>query len=313
MAACLQTTRRAAKNFYYGIRLLPRVKRGALCAIYAWSRLCDDAVDAPAVSATPQGWMALPMPQAAPPPETAAGEGRDGTADPLARPRAVLQRAQGPGYARDADPVVHALGDAIRRFALPEPAFAAILRGMEMDLSGTRYETFDQLRVYCACVAGAVGELCLAVFGYTDPQAPALGVEMGVALQLTNILRDLREDLGMGRIYLPHEEIAAAGYSLDDLRALRRTPAFDLLLTQQVDRASDLFARSERLFAMVAPDARLCLMVLHGVYRALLADIAARPDALMSRRIQVSTARKLRMALGLMLHQRQVTTARVSS
>jgi phytoene synthase len=218
--------------------------------------------------------------------------------------RSVLQRAEGALYAADGHPVVQALGDAIRRFGLPHTAFADILRGMEMDLQGVRYERFDDLRLYCERVAGAVGRLCLEVFGYRDADAPRLGVEMGIALQLTNVLRDLREDLQLGRIYLPREEVEAAGYSLEDLRALRHTPAFDRLLAQQVRRAQGYYQRAEALFAMVEPDARLSLMALHAIYRELLSVVAASGGEVLRCRVRVPTARKLLLVGTLLLRQR---------
>ncbi len=251
--------------------------------MYAWSRLCDDAVDGPADGGAPARLDAV---------------------------RRVLERAHAEGYAQDPDPVVHALGDAIRRFGLPLEPFAAILRGMEMDLRGVRYESFPQLRHYCECVAGAVGRLCLEIFGYTHPDAPDLGVEMGIALQLTNVLRDLREDVGLGRVYLPREEIEAAGYSVEDLRALRRTPSFDRLMAQQVARARAYYERSERLFSMVVADARLCLMVLHGIYRELLASIESSGYDVMTQRVRVPTRRKVQLIGTLLLRNRQVRAGR---
>jgi phytoene synthase len=276
---CRGMTARAARNFHYGIRLLPWPKRQGLYAVYAWSRVCDDAVD-----------------------ESAGDDARQG----LARARGLLRRACGEGFQTDADPVVRALGDTIRRFALPVEPFEALLAGMEMDVDGRLYRSFDDLRLYCERVAGAVGRLCVEVFGYTDPSARLLAVDMGVALQLTNILRDLDEDVARGRIYLPLSEMEEEGYSADDLRRRLHTPAFARLMTRQADRALSYYARSERLFPLVSPDARACPMVLHAVYRELLARIAALGYDVFGRRVRVPLSRKLGLVGSVLWRQRRV-------
>lgn len=228
----------------------------------------------------------------------------------LARAGAVLEDAFGPRQASAQDPVTPALADAVRRFDLPREAFAAILRGMQMDLERRTYETFAELEEYCRCVAGAVGRLCLGVFGYSDPAAVPLAEDMGTALQLTNILRDLKEDVARGRIYLPRAEMEAAGYLPEDLRALRRTPAFARLMTEQVARAHAYYDRSERLFPLVSADARLCPMALHAIYRELLTCIEASGYNVFGPRLRVSTARKLQLVGGLLVRQRREMAGR---
>jgi phytoene synthase len=274
---CRRRTRRAASSFYHGMRLLPREKRWAVFAIYAWTRTCDDAVD-----------------------ELEGAEAESA----LEAARDLLRRAAGDGFAADPDPVAVALGDAMRRFRLPPEPFEALLAGMEMDLRVSRYENFEQLRLYCERAAGAVGRACVAVFGYRDPAAPALAVDMGVALQLTNILRDLAEDARRGRVYLPRDEMVRAGYSAEDLLAGRRTPGFERLMAQQVARARAYYQRSERLFALVEPDARPCLVVLHGVYRALLERISASGYDVLSRRVVLPTVHRLGLVSRALWEQR---------
>jgi phytoene synthase len=273
-ARCRAATRRAGTNFYFGMQLLPRPKRRALWALYAFCRRCDDAVD-----------------------EHAGAE----AARELARAEDLADRAFGGAWAADPDPVVVALGDAIRRFGLPREPFDELLAGMRMDLEGHRYRSFDDLRLYCERVAGTVGLLSVHVFGFRDPRAPDLAVDMGIALQLTNILRDLKEEVARGRVYLPEAEMEAAGYSREDLFALRQTEAFARLMAAQVRRARWYYARARELFPLVAPDARLCPMALHAIYRELLERIEASGYDVFRARPRVPTARKLQLIAGLLL------------
>src|SRR5919202_923437 len=174
--SCAQITRREAGNFYYGIRLLPSGKRAALCAVYALARRIDDIGDGD-----------LPLE------EKLAG---------LAAVRAsVRDLAAG---RPTTDPVLSAVADAARAHPIPLDAFEEIIDGAEMDVTGRRYATFEELVTYCRCVAGSVGGLCLGVFGSRpDPAASRYADTLGIALQQTNILRDIREDLLNGRVYLP--------------------------------------------------------------------------------------------------------------
>jgi phytoene synthase len=275
---CRRVTREAASNFYFGMRLLPPGKRRALWAVYAYSRRCDDAVD--------------------------DHEGEQARAK-LAEARRVAERAFGERYAEDHDPVALALGDAIRRYRMPREPFLALLAGMEMDLQARPYASFEELRLYCERVAGAVGVLCLSVFGYSDPAAPALAVDMGVALQLTNILRDLKEDSRRGRVYLPLDELAEAGYGVADLARGLRTPAFHHLMARQVARARAYFQRAAALFDLVDADARPCLMALCGVYREILDRIEGCGYDVFGRRVRLPTPRKLRLVGSLLWQQRR--------
>jgi phytoene/squalene synthetase len=178
---CEEVTRREARNFSYGIRLLPTDKRRALSAVYALSRRIDDIGDEP---------------------------GEPGTK--LAELEQV--RAQVGALDEQTDPVLAALADAAGRFPLPLQAFSELVDGVQSDVRGQSYETFDELVGYCRQVAGTVGRLCLGVYGATDlPRASRLADDLGVALQQTNVLRDVREDLATGRIYLPAAELRAAG------------------------------------------------------------------------------------------------------
>jgi phytoene/squalene synthetase len=183
---CERVTRANAANFYYGIRLLPGSRRRALCAIYALARRIDDVAD---------------------------GELADGVKlAELARAREELDAID----AYPGDPVLVALADAVERYPIPLAAFDDLVEGAELDVRGTRYATFDELAHYCRCVAGSIGRLTLGVLEVRDRErADTHAVELGVALQLTNILRDLREDLGRGRVYLPAEDLVRFGCRLD--------------------------------------------------------------------------------------------------
>jgi 15-cis-phytoene synthase len=178
---CRDVTRASATSFYYGMRLLPTPRRMALYAVYAFARRVDDIADGPL------------------PPE----EKRSA----LERAQAELDRLEDPP---PDDPVLVALSDACRRYPLPREALAQLVEGAAMDVSGTTYETFDALLAYCRRVGGTVGRLSLGAFGSTDKGAGAMQLadDLGVAFQLTNILRDVREDLAAGRVYLPGEDLA---------------------------------------------------------------------------------------------------------
>ena len=192
---CESLTRAAAGNFYYGIRLLPAPKRRAMCAVYAYARRVDDIGDG-----------------------ELAGEEKLRRLD-------ALQAALGELSAADPDPVMAALADASERFALPLDALEDLLAGVRMDVLGTSYASFPELELYCRRVAGSIGRLCLAIFGSRAPAssngtaagepghdgaprtASQLADDLGVAMQITNIVRDLREDAGRGRVYLPAKDL----------------------------------------------------------------------------------------------------------
>ena len=272
-ATCAEITRSEARNFSYGIRLLPAEKRRAMCAVYAFARRIDDI--------------------------------GDGDADParkteqLAACRADLHRLLDDGVA-GGDPVLVALQDAAHRLPIPLAAFDELIDGCQADVDGRRYETFDDLVHYCRCVAGSVGRLSLGI--YEPPGAEriaGLADSLGVALQLTNILRDLREDRRNGRIYLPREDIDRFGCTLDldDAGDLADPPErFSALIRFEARRARDWYARGLRLLPMLDHRSAACTAAMAGIYLRLLVRIAADPDAVRSRRLSLSAAGKLRVA-----------------
>lgn len=255
-AHCEHITRTEAGNFYWGIRLLPGPKRRALCAVYALAREIDDIGDGD-----------LPTETKA----KALGEARERLAD------------IGP----DADqPVLAALGHASRQLPIPLGAFSELIDGVEMDVRGTEYETFDDLVVYCRRVAGTIGRLSLGVFGANNMErATPLADALGVALQLTNILRDVREDFHNGRIYLPQEDLRRFDCTLDP--DAPRSPNFGEMLRFQTTRATQWFDEGLRLRPMLDPRSSACAGAMAGIYRRLLQRIERDPAAVLQRRVSL--------------------------
>jgi len=266
-------TRRSGSNFYYSFLFLPRRKREAVYALYAFCRTVDDAVDQGAASPAEQRRV-------------------------LAEWRAEVRRA----YAgRPTHPIAVRLAEVVRAFPIPPAHLEAILDGVEMDIDKRRYASFEELLEYCYRVASAVGLACIEIFGYTDPRAREYAVNLGIALQLTNILRDLRPDAERGRIYLPLDELRRFGYSEEDLLRGRYSQAFFELMRFQADR-THAYYRAARAALPRADRRRLVAAEIMGViYHALLRAIEARGFRVFETRVQLSTWRKLALALGVYL------------
>jgi 15-cis-phytoene synthase len=280
---CETITRQQAKNFAYGIALLPGDKRRALSAVYALARRVDDI-----------------------------GDGTMPTAQKLTElgaTRAAVT-ALAAGTAADAaatgDPVLIALHDAAARFAIPLAAFGELIEGCEADVRGDRYDTFDQLEHYCRCVAGSIGRLSLGVFGTRDPgAAESLADSLGIALQLTNILRDVREDLGNGRVYLPAEDLTRFGCVLIPPEQLAQGtapgegkidgPMADLMRFE-AERARRWYAVGLGLLPLLDRRSAACTGAMAGIYRRLLEHIAARPQAALAARMSLPGREKAMIA-----------------
>jgi phytoene synthase len=265
---CQALTRREARNFYYGFLLLPARQRRAVYAAYAFARQCDDIVDS-----------GLPVEQAS---------------LWLAAYRRSLDRClegDPPG------PVFEALRDAIDRYSIPNDYFYQLIEGVETDLTVRRYATFDELRRYCYLVASVVGLISIEIFGYRGgEEARRRAADLGIALQLTNILRDVQEDLQRDRIYLPQDEMAAFGCAEDELRAGVAGDAFRRLVAFQVARARDYYRSGRQLFPYLPRRARACVGVMAAIYSTILDDIERDPDAVLSRRLSLSGGQKLALA-----------------
>ena len=260
---CRRVTRTEAKNFYYAFRTLPAKKRRAIYAAYAFCRLCDDIADGDL---------------------------------PLDEKSRLLEETRGrlsSDTNADRHPVFRALRDTIDSFDIPVRYFHEVIQGVEMDLTRTRYGTFEELRVYCYRVASAVGLVCIEIFGYTDERAKEYAVDLGLAMQLTNILRDVREDACRGRIYVPLDELEEFGYAEQDLEQGVMNEPFRQLMRYQAARAREHFERGRRIVPLLSADSRACLALLHGVYSAILDRIEASGFDVYSRRVGLTTREKL--------------------
>ena len=258
--ACAEALRRSGSSFAGPIRLLPAAKRRGTTAIYAFCRRADDLVD-------------------------------DAT-DPAAARAALDAFAATVAAALDGrpvdDPVVRGLADTVRRFAVPREAIEEILAGVRMDLDRSRYETFAELEAYCRRVASAVGVAAIHVWGFTDPAAVAVSHDCGLAFQLTNILRDIPEDLARGRVYLPAEDLRACGCTVDDLQAGRIGPAFTALAALECERTAACYARAARLDGMLATDGRAAFRGMFGVYRRLFEAVRRAGPRIFTARVRPS-------------------------
>ncbi|MGC9220685.1 MAG: phytoene/squalene synthase family protein [Solirubrobacteraceae bacterium] len=271
---CERITRSQAANFYYGIRLLPRFKREAMCAVYAFARRVDDLGD------------------------DERGLDRDAKLHALARERGRLA-ALADGVRTPGDPVLTALSHAQRHYAIPADAFEALIQGVELDVTEASYETFEQLVHYCRCVAGSVGRMCAAIF--TDGARPdlyPLADDLGVALQLTNILRDIVEDRRRGRVYLPAEDLAR--FSCVDPE-LADTGSMAALIRFEAARAAAWFERGLQLTAHLDRRSAASVQAMAGIYRRILDRIAEDPEAVLSRRVSLSPLEKTWVAISSLL------------
>ncbi|MEX2598569.1 MAG: phytoene/squalene synthase family protein, partial [Dehalococcoidia bacterium] len=241
---CATITRKEARNFYYAFITLPHARRRAVYAAYAFSRLADDIADG------------------------------DGTAGQKAEALGELRTQLREAFAGDREGLVFtALADAATTYGIPESLFHDILDGVEMDLVTTRYETFEDLKEYCYRVASAVGLVSIHIFGYREPQqAPAeqYAVDFGLAMQLTNILRDLREDMERNRIYLPQEDLRRFGYTEQQLRDGVINGEYQEMMRFQAERARIYFASGARLLPLLDSRSRPCAAGLHEMYSRLL-------------------------------------------
>ena len=286
---CEEITRSQARNFSYGIRLLPPPKRRALSAVYAFARRIDDIGD----GSLPAGEKLAALGQARAEVMALAAETESPSGTRQVQDDALHQDAL------HQDPVLIALADAGRRFPIPLAAFGELIDGCEADVRGTSYATFDDLHQYCRCVAGSIGRLSLGVFGTRDVATAApLADALGVALQLTNILRDIREDYGTGRVYLPAEDFKRFGAELR--RSGSGGPAADPKLVELVvfeaDRARDWYAQGLQLMPMLDRRSAACTGAMAGIYYRLLQSISASPDAVLHRRVSLSAGQKATVA-----------------
>lgn len=279
-SVCRGIARSAAKNFYYAFLVLPRPKSQALCAVYAFMRRCDDITDE---SASP------------------VQERRQ----KLTAWLDAFHRAAS-GYPSD-DPVLLALADAQRRYNIPTALLDQLAHGTETDVEDedqllceaaapiltVRYRTFDQLRQYCYGVASVVGLVCIRIFGYRDPAAEALAERCGLAFQLTNIIRDVKEDAQMGRIYLSEEDLEKFGITPAELKSPSDPAKLRPLLQFEADRAREFYRAADELIPLIDEDSQPALWVLVTIYRRLLDKIAQRRYDVFSGKVSLPAPAKL--------------------
>jgi 15-cis-phytoene synthase len=286
-SVCRGITRANAKNFYYAFLVLPKRKRESLCAVYAFMRRCDDIADDPSLSKEERRYKL------------------DAWLD-------ALHRAQ-QGEPSD-DPILLALIDTQRRYTIAAGLLDELAMGTAMDLEAgpensenppsapvstpgltIRYQTFDDLKVYCYRVASVVGLVCIHIFGYRDPAAESLAEQCGLAFQLTNIIRDVKEDAAMGRVYLPQEDLAKFGLSAAELLSSPDPVRFRPLLAMEADRAREYYQAGEQLNSYVSEDSQPALWVLVNIYRKLLEKIAERQYDVFTGKVSLTVSEKLRI------------------
>ena len=278
-SVCKSITRMAAKNFYYAFLVLPRRKREALCAVYAFMRRCDDITDDPKLT----------------PPERR--QQLDAWLD-------ALHRAQ-QGNPTD-DAILLALTDAQRRYTIPAGLLDELAHGTAMEVEGGEsleqggggvitYRTFEDLRLYCYRVASVVGLVCIHVFGYRDPAAESLAERCGLAFQLTNIIRDVKEDASLGRVYLPEEDLAKFNLTVPAVIQAPDPARFRALLALEADRAREFYKSGDELISYISEDSQPALWVLINIYRGLLEKIALKQYDVFTTRVALSRWEKLRV------------------
>jgi phytoene synthase len=286
-AVCRTIAQREAKNFYYSFRVLPEPKRNALCAVYAFMRRADDISDDESLPVAERRevmsqWL-----------EAWRGARQSGISD---------------------NPVFLALNDTQKRFTIPDALLEDLVRGTTMDLEPQAqatnemqtFATFEELYRYCYLVASVVGLVCIRIFGYTDVRAEKLAEETGVAFQLTNILRDVKEDAERGRIYLPLDLLHEFGVSVERVKMLASGVAIETseraMLRALGSKAEEYYASADRLLPLIDADSRAALWVLVTIYHDLLLKISKTNGDVFSERVSVSTPAKLTvLARGVLL------------
>jgi phytoene synthase len=310
---CHRVTRRHARNFYYGLRLTPEPKRSALYAVYAFMRACDDLVDEPVNDQS----------SAAPTSGAIIQRGLAKIEQFRSQMQQVLDGGDLPAPGNPGNPgnpgAPGSPGDSpwpafryvVRQYPIDPAHLHAMLDGQMLDLTSPKYLTFDQLYDYCYKVASVVGLTCIAVWGHCgDPAVTKLAEYRGIALQLTNILRDLVEDAQRQRLYLPAEELNRFGY--DPRKLMRREPdaAFDRLMTFQIERARGYYEMSSRLEQYLDPQCQGTSWAIMRIYRGILERIAEDPRAVLKQRVRLGAFTK--MAIALRAHLRRPTLTRTS-
>ena len=267
---CQQTTRFHAKSFYFCAHFLPREKRRAIYAMYALCRHIDDEVDEAEV------------------------HDEDGARAAVERWRVELDKVYRGGAAHT--PVLVAWRDMLARYRIAQELPLELMRGVLMDIYQKRYESWDELRVYCYRVASVVGLMSSEIFGYRDPSTLHYAAALGLAMQLTNILRDVGEDFAMGRVYLPQEDLRRFGVTEESLARKEVSPEFRALMSFEIQRAREFYRAAEKGIPLLERDARFCVLLAARLYARILDEIERAGFDVFTRRAHLSLAGKLRAA-----------------
>jgi phytoene synthase len=277
-AYCTALTKKSGSNFYYSFLFLPQARRDAMYTVYAFCKAVDSAVDEPPAGSNPQ--------------------------EELKRWRAELDAVY---HGTPTWPITVSLAHHIGALSIPKGYFDELIKGVEMDLTKTRYRTFDELSLYCYRVASVVGLICLHVFGVTSARAQDYAVDLGMAFQLTNILRDLGADASQGRIYLPQEDMRACGYSEEALLQKTYSPEFTTLMQREVAKARHYYEKAQTALMGLPRHEQRALAVaeiMRGVYVRILEQIERADYRVFGPRISLSTAHRLAVAAGIWLRSR---------
>jgi 15-cis-phytoene synthase len=272
-ARCVEITKARARNFHFAFAVLPRERYEGICALYAFARLADDISDD---ERDPQKVLAN-----------------------AAAWRAAFDKALAGNPA--AHPILPAVAETFRRYRIPPVYMHELITGTEMDARQQRYEKWDDTYRYCYRVASVIGIMTVHVFGFSGEQdvvAIPLAEKLGIAFQMTNILRDLKEDAGRGRIYLPQEDLRALSVSEEELLAGKVTPALRKLVRAEYERAMAYYVDGRPLLPLIAAESRDALGSLVGIYQRLLEEIKRRDYDVFTRRVSLSTAEKLKVTAG---------------
>lgn len=277
-AYCTAYTKKSGSNFYYSFLFLPKAKRDAMYTVYAFCKAVDSAVDEPTAGSNPK--------------------------DELKHWREELEAVYS---GTPTTPIMVSLACHVKALGIPKAYFEELIKGVEMDLVKRRYETFDELSLYCYRVASIVGLICLHVFGPTTPHAQDYAVDLGMAFQLTNILRDLGTDAEQDRIYLPREDLAHFGYSEADLLQRKDSPQLHELVRFEAGRARQYYAKARAaLESLPASDRRALTVaeIMRAVYSRILDRIERPGHQIFGPRVRLSTSNRLALAAGAWLRSR---------
>lgn len=277
-AFCIDLTKKSGSNFYYSFLFLSKARRNAMYTVYAFCKAVDSAVDEPPAGSDPK--------------------------EELRKWRAELDEVYG---GQPTWPIMISLAQHAKTLSIPKAYFDELIKGVEMDLINTRYATFDDLSAYCYRVASVVGLICLHIFGPTSPQAQDYAVDLGMAFQLTNILRDLGIDAEQGRIYLPKEDLARFGYSETDLLQRHDTPQLRDLIRFEAERARSYYAKAQAALECLSAGDRRALTVaeiMRAVYSRILERIERHDFQPFGLRVRLSTSGRLALAAGIWLRSR---------